>query len=201
MFSDSYKDMAAICLPNLRRYCDRHGYQLKEIRVEDDNAWFKKHKAFAELFDTLTEEDIIWCGDVDGLVMNHTIKIEDLINETHSFFITHDFNELNGGSVIIKANESGRKFNDLVLANRLNYPNEQNFYNDIYHDMPEIIKVLPQKAMNSYDYSLYHECKEYIGRPELGDFERGHFFIHFPGLSPENKLAMMQEFKEKIIYE
>lgn len=201
MFSESHRDMADICVPNLRKYCLKHGYDLHEILIENDKYFYEKHYDFHVLFER--GYDLIYYCDVDSLLTNHSIRIEDLIDEEHDIFITKDFNELNGGSVVWKNSEWGRKINLHIIAEKDKWGNEQNVINH-YWDKPEWggkVKVLPQNKMNSYDYSLYFECKEYQGRHDLGDWKERDFLIHFPGLSPTDKLAMMNEYKDKIIYE
>lgn len=201
MYSESHIGLAEICVPNLKKYCEKHGYEFYEIRIENDKYFYEKHYDFHQLFESGV--DLIFYCDVDTVLTNHTKKIENFIDDEHDVFITRDFNELNGGSVIWKGTEWGKKINLHIIAEKENWPNEQNCIN-YYWDKPEWggrVKILDHPSINGYDYSLYFECKDYIGREDLGDWKPGNFLIHFPALSPENKKAMMQEYKDKIIYE
>lgn len=200
MFSESHQSLANICLPNLQAYCDRHGYQLVCVHPENDKCWFKKHEAFDRIFEGLGEDGIIFYCDIDTLIMNHEIKVESFVNEVHSFYLTRDFTELNGGSIILKTNKVGKWINDFILSKQ-NYPNEQNVYNWYidYLRFYDNTKVLPQNTINSYDYSLYPECSKYVGKHECGDFKEGDFLIHFPGLGIDDKIKLMNQYKQRII--
>lgn len=199
--SDCRKGLFDIFYPNLEKYAATHGYDTFIIRVQDGEWEYKKHEAFKLFFES--GYDLIWYRDDDSLITNMTIPITQFIDDYYSFYLTKDFTEFNGGSVIIRNTKVGREFNEMVLANRDMFENEQNFYNS----MPmivlgiDIMKPLPHPSINSYDYSCYPECKEYVGREDLGDWHPGNFVIHFPALSIENRIAMMQEYKDKIIYE
>ena len=201
MWSPCLQELADIAIPNLQTYCDKHGYELRHINAKDNDCWFRKHEAFAEYFKELNEGDIIWYRDIDGLVMNLAKPVTDFIDDYYPFYVTKDFNEINGGSVIIKNTEAGRKLNEVVLEQKGFLSNEQNVYNSVPFIMfgIDFMKILPQNTINSYSYDLYPETKEYIGRNDLGDYLPGDLFIHFPGLGVREKIAMMNEFKEKII--
>ena len=201
MYSPSYEGMADICLASMNRYAARHGYSVRHIQVNDNDAWFKKHDSFERFFDELGEGDVIWYTDCDSLVMNHKKPITDFLFDTKSFFITKDFTELNGGSVIIRNDEIGREINRTVLAFKNSFPNEQNYFNSqsFKDSFGEYVMVLPQHAINSYKYSLYPECASYVGKHELGDYEPGDLLIHFPGLGTDTKLKLMQEYSKQII--
>lgn len=192
-YSPSYKALADISLPNLSEYCAKHGYYMWVENIENDKWEYVKHDIFKKLF----EEgfDLIWYKDVDSIITNMTIPITNFIDDSHDFFITKDFNELNGGSVIIKNTEGGRWVNNMVLANRSKYENEQNVYN-ANMDMMLIggfIKILPQQTINAYQYELYPECKSYVGREDLGDWVEGKSFVlHTPGLGIEKRIEVLK---------
>lgn len=200
MFSPSHQRLADISVPNLEQYCNRHGYEMRIINVENDKWEYKKHEAFQDWMDK-EEADLIWYKDVDSLITNMTIPITDFIDDYYSFYLTKDFTELNGGSVIIKNTEAGRMFNEMVIENRDMFDNEQNIYNFIpmFTFCIDIMKPIPHPSINSYSYDLYPECKEYIGREDLGDWHTGNFLIHFPGLGIEDRIELLKEFNKKIV--
>ncbi len=200
MYSPSHEGLADICVPNLERYAKRHGYELRTIHIENDKYHYKKHEAFKEWMDK-DECDVIFYCDVDTLIMNHEYRVEDFINGDDFFYITADPNGLNGGVVIFRNGMRGKIFNDFVLEQRFNYENEQNVYDAFreHKNVGRMISVKPHPSFNQYDYSLYIECKDRMGREDLGDWQPGNFLIHFPALSPGNKIAMMQEYSKKII--
>jgi len=192
MFSPSHQELADLTVPNMESYANKHGYDTHIIKIENDKWEYKKHDAFKELFKTY---DLIWYKDVDSIITNMTIPITDYIDGTQSFFITKDWTELNGGSICLLNNEWGVWINNMVLANRFKYQNEQNVYNANY-DMMVIgnsIKVLPQHTINAYLYELYPE----IGKltKEQGQWEEGCLLLHTPALQMKDRIETLKNAK------
>ena len=202
MFSPSHQELADLTVPNLEEYCNRHRYTLKIIEIENDKWEYEKHKWFKRRFEEFPETDLIWYKDVDSIITNMSIPITDFIDDSSSFYLTKDFTELNGGSVIIKNTEVGRLFNQTVLENKDMFQNEQNFYNSMPMLMmgENIMKPLKHPSINSYNYSLYPECKDYVGKEDLGDWVDGKSFVlHVPALQMKDRIEILKN--AKIIYE
>jgi hypothetical protein len=194
MWAKNYSEIADITIPNLLAYCERHGYDFRSILLEDGNAYhFRKHEFFKELFET--DVELIWYMDVDCLVTNHNIEIESFVDEC-DFFITKDVHELNGGSVIIKNNEHGRRFNDFVLSKKDKYDNEQNVYNEfgINWQMDGILGRLGHPSINSYDYRLYPEYPN-IRERDKGHWHEGDFVLHVPGAPMNVRIERLKNAK------
>jgi len=199
-YADNYQEIADITLPLMKEYCKRNGYSFDEIRLEDGNQYpFKKHEYFKK---TMLHKDVeaIFYLDIDAAITNMTTRVESFISVGYDFFITEDFNELNGGAVIILNTKSGRQFNDFILNQKDNFENEQNAYNHFRLELPQM-KVLQHPSINSYRYSLYPECKGYVGREDLGDWVEGNFVLHVPGASLNQRIKILSELKDTIIYE
>lgn len=197
MYSPSHQALADVTWPNLREYCKIHGYVPAKIGVQNDKWEYKKHEFFKSVFQDMEEIGLIWYRDVDSVITDLTKPITDFIDDEHSFFITEDAMELNGGSVIIKNNGFGIAFNNAVLRQRDLFQNEQNVYNSfrsLYH--PYLIKVLPHPSINSYDYSLYPEYPNIRSR-EQGHWHDGDFVLHTPGLPFEKRIEILKNVKIK----
>jgi hypothetical protein len=195
-YSPSHKALADISLPNLSEYCARHGYYMWVENIENDKWEYKKHEMFTELFEGF---DLIWYRDIDSVITDLGKPITGFIDNENDFFITKDFNELNGGSVIIKNTETGigRFVNRCILDLKNKFQNEQNAINWLM-GTPEFnqwVKVLPHPSINSYDYSLYPECKEYVGREDLGDWKEGNFVLHVPALTMDKRIEVLKNAK------
>lgn len=191
MFSPSHNELANISVPNLREYSERYGYEVRLIMVENDKWEYQKHEAFVRYFKE--DIDLIWYKDIDTIITNMTMPITGFIDDENSFFITKDFNELNGGSVIIANTYDGRTLNYFVLRRSDQFQNEQNVYN-VYHEnlLDAGMKVLHHPSINSYKYDLYPECKDYVGREDLGDWKEGNFVLHVPALPLEKRLEVLK---------
>lgn len=195
MYSPAYKELAELTVPNMQKYAARHGYDTHIIFVEDEKWAYKKHEAFKELFEM--GYDLIWYKDVDAIITNLSVPIESFLDDENVFYITKDFNELNGGSVIIKNTTAGRMFNSIVLENSDMFENEQNLFNSfpILVLGVDFMKILPHPSINSYKYDLYPECKGCVGREYLGDWMGGNFVLHVPALGLGKRLEILSQVK------
>lgn len=193
MWGDDYKDLADISVPNMVDYCNRNGYYPYQITLgSSKNVWYKKHETFNWMLEM--DIDAIFYKDVDTLFTNFKHKIEDFIDNEHHYFLTRDFNELNNGVCIIRNTKEAKALNNLILAQRKDFPNEQNALNWwIKYLHPSLIKVVCHPSFNSYKYSEYKECSSWVGKPGLGDWEEGESFVlHVPGLSLERRLEVLK---------
>lgn len=195
MFSPSHEELAEVSLVNLIEYTKIHGYDMRIIYIENDKWEYKKHEAFVKYFGE--GYDLIWYKDVDTVITNLAIPITNFIYDDYHFFITKDFNEFNGGSIIIRNSEMGRFFNGVILEYRGRYENEQNVINYLINNFViwKSVFILPHPSINSYNYSLYPECKEYVGREDLGDWKEGNFLLHVPALPMEQRIKILKSAK------
>lgn len=190
MWGESYRGIAELTIPNMLEYCWKHGYAFSEIKaLEGEPYYYKKHEWFRDIIEG-GDVDLIFYCDCDTLITNHSIKVEDLIDEEHDLFITKDYTELNGGVIILKCNKGGKQLNDFILEERDNFENEQNIFNHYQEDLKPQMKILPQSTMNAYKYEIYPE----IGKltKEQGQWEPGCFLLHTPGASMQTRLETLK---------
>lgn len=192
MYSDCYKEIAAITLPVMKDYCERHGYQFHEIKCPDWKYGYVKHEYLQDLLMT-DIESVLYC-DIDTLFTNPSIPYENFMDEEHDLFITEDATELNGGVFVLRNTSWSHLFNNSVLEERDNFVNEQNVY-VAYKDHKNFkhkIKIVPHPSFNSYDHSLYPELLDRIGREDLGDWKPGHFIFHVPALTIPQRIEALK---------
>lgn len=211
---DVYEPLAKITYhENKYEYCLRHGY----TPVQKNSDWifpkaaigFEKIKLLLEVFDQDPELDWAHFMGCDTLITNFNQKLEDLVDDTYHMVVCFDGNGMNVDSFLIRNSRVGRGLLTWVLKSYEKYKNhywyEQQAFIDFYFHHPlgkDIIKALPQRAMNSYIYDLYPEWKD---RPHVdhtghdGDWIYGDFVLHLPGISLERRIKIMNEFQEKVI--
>jgi hypothetical protein len=192
MYSPSHKELAGISVPNFQEYCERHGYEFRVIRIDNDRWEYKKHEAFQKWMGE-GECDLIFYKDVDSIVTNMKIPLTEFIDEDHDLFITKDETEINGGSLIFKNSKWGRMINGVILGMRHICENEQNAMVQLECGFPmfyECMKTLPHPSINSYLYEMYPE----IGRltPQEGQWEEGQFVLHTPALPMEKRIEILK---------
>ena len=193
--SPAYAEVAAVTMPVMEAYCERHGYSFHEIKVEDNKWAYKKHGFFKELFET--DVDAVLHIDVDAVFTNFNTKIEDFIDQEHDYFITKDFNELNTGNIILKNTDNGKWINEIILSQIDCFENEQNAVNWLMGNpgFNQRVKIVPHPSLNSYQYSLYKECSELVGKTELGDWTEGCFILHVPALPISKRAEILNDVK------
>src|SRR5882672_640524 len=99
----SFYPLGEVTLPNIRKYRERHGYgfHLQDVESRGDDTrpfGFDKMEAVLRLLKTLRYgHDAVFVVDLDLLIMNHTIRLESLMDDEHDLFATHDINGFNAG--------------------------------------------------------------------------------------------------------
>lgn len=201
-YGNNFRDIAAVSVPIMREYCEKQKYGFRELILKGtgNEYYYKKHEFIRELLDG-DEADLIFYLDCDSVITNYNIRLESFMTYGAQFWITEHIGELNGGAILVKASNRGSDINNFILAHRDRFPNEQNVVNH-YRDVllyANTMAILKHPAFNSLDYSCYPECKECVGREDLGDWKPGNFVIHFPALPLNKRVELMKEFSQKII--
>jgi len=189
-------------------YCQRHGYEA--FHKNSDFAY--KHLGFARIrwmYDVLeSRPDIDWMhwSGTDTLITNFNQKLEDIIDETYQVIICGDCFALNNDSFFVKNSRVGRGFLKWILSVHDTYINhywfEQQAMIDFFQSAPlakDVIKVLPQRVMNSYLYHLYPSQPHVDITGHDGNWQPGDFMLHLPALSLEKRIEIMTEFIGKVI--
>jgi hypothetical protein len=200
---------------NKVHYCARHGYEaiLKtgdfKLSPMPKMLSFEKIAWIIDLFEEKPYLDWIHWTGADTLVTNFNTKLEDIIDDTYHFIICADINELNADSFLVKNSRVGLGFLKWIMSVKDIYEKrdwqEQWAMIDFYHQAPcgkDIIKVLPQRVMNSYLYELYEHYKntphvDKTGQP--GTWQPGDFMLHLPAVSLRDRIRLMTEYNKKVV--
>lgn len=188
----TYKALAEITTPLMRRYCEAHGYEfcLAEWGNGDYDSWWR----VGHIRTLMRSFDVVFWVDCDALIMNGGIRVEDA--PPGDVLMCEDIYGLNDGTSITRptpwaemfwyAVDTGRALvndklwgcNEAVIRFAQTAP---------YRD--RVVTVLPQNAMNSY------LMKEY-GRPETwpGNYRDGDWILHLVGLPMERRLQLAREY-------
>ena len=214
LYDDNYKELADITLENnCREYCTIHNY---ECHIKKDNfglkhLGFEKIRLLLELLKTDKYDWIYWRG-ADTLITNFQIKLENLIDPNYHFLISLDVHGINSDSLFIKNSPQGIKLFEDILSYSNTSPEEQLVINYLYENNQDIIKLVPQKLMNSYNYSLYtseepwnvygvqHEC--ILNQDQLGYYggwDIGDFLLHWPGIRNDKRIELAKYYTNQII--
>lgn len=200
-YTADWLKLADITIDVLDKYCQKHNYDLNVNEFLQEGKYNGINKIL-QAIDHLETNDVVMVMDIDTMVMNHTIKIEDLIDNEHDLFITTDYNGINAGVFIIRNTDWGYAFLNYVL-DAIREPNihcEQDAIKKYVGQYRSAgIKYLPQYKMNSYLYELYPNIP--LQSHEQGNFNLFDFILHLPGIALQKRIEIFNEYKDRIIYE
>lgn len=214
LYNDNYKELAEITLEdNCREYCKIHNYDcyIKKDNFGLEHLGFEKIRLLLELLKTDKYDWIYWRG-ADTLITNFQIKLENLIDPNYHFLISLDVHGINSDSLFIKNSPQGIKLFEDILSYSNTAPEEQLVINHLYGSNQDIIKLIPQKLMNSYNYPLYtseepwnvygvqHECilkQDQLGY--YGGWDIGDFLLHWPGIRNDKRIELAKYYTNQII--
>lgn len=193
LYTELWQPMADIVLPNIRAYCDKHGYDYQFMQYPEpypSNFGFNKLIEILDLF-KLQRHDVIWSLDLDATITNHNIKVEQFLDDEHDFFITRDVNGINAGSFLVRNTAWAKEFMEYLVGFKDVTNCEQDAI-DLYMVDNECdkIKVLEHPSINSYNYELYPEHGETRKREE-GHWHDGDFVLHLPGIGVAKRLEIL----------
>lgn len=211
----NFEELANITLfQNKIKYAELHGYDcVYKTEGFSKKIGFDKLYCLDSLFKTNKYEWILWT-DADAMITNFSIKLEDLIDNNFHFIVATDFNGINTGVFLIRYSDQGRKFLDYLIEFSRKHPDvrmqEQQFIKEAYEktDFKQIIKIVPQKTMNSYMYDLYQS--RYSSTPNCrnrvdslgnnGDWQVGDFIVHLPDISQKTRIDIAKQMLDLIKY-
>jgi hypothetical protein len=206
-----YEPLAVLTRANLQAYCDRHGYEMRYdvYRGPLREFGFFHVDMVRDVLKTGKYEAAMWI-DADAFVTNPDFTIEDILlcrpvgivdgenvyrraeNVEPSLYCTHDCFGPNMGVFVAVNCPHVRQLLWAVSVTRgkPEYKDEQSAIWDMRSRPPydAVIECLPQRVMNSYPNREYRDGREV----ELGNWEKGDFICHMPGIPGRNFDEVLQ---------
>ena len=192
----NYSDLAALTDQSKQQYCARHNYQfhvLTEMKYSTITGFNKIHFTL-DIF--LQHPEIEWLlfSECDAMITNQTIQIEDRIDNHYHFIVPVDRLSLNSGNFLARNSEQGRAYLQMILDSEESYQDvawaEQQVIIDTIEEYQNVVKIVPQKYMNSYEPEIYDYCDarfDILGNS--GAWEPGDWIVHWPGTYKPTRLA------------
>lgn len=190
----NYQPLANVVLPNWREYCRRHGYELYTHIGENGPGaiGFQKVRYLYDLLFTRRLVDLALVVDLDLVFTNLTRRIEEFADFSADYFVTKDTNGINNGAFIVRASAASRWLLEGMLAHHDKLTNEQDVLKLNEERLTKgMVQIVQHPAFNSLRYSLYPEWGDPTVIP--GNWERGHFVLHLPGLQLDQRLTIMRD--------
>jgi hypothetical protein len=204
LYDPNYRALAEKTLyENRQEYCQRHGYKtvFEEIEMKGNSVFemvcglgFRKVRLILQTFERFQDCNRIWFGDCDGIVMNMTVALEDLLAPYPEDILTgSDFNGPNCGAMILRRTPQVIAYLQDILSGEGQYLHEQDY---IWKNPKSFIRSVPQRIINSYDCTLPN-----LGVPdqESVQYQRGDFFMHWPAQTLETRLQCYEKWKGEVV--
>lgn len=216
---------------NKTEYAAIHNYGMyaktENFATRDQNGimtGFEKIYIAKEILSENPEVKWIWWTGTDSIITNMSTKIEDRVDNNYHFMITLDINGINADSFLCRNSAEGLKFLDSILeleseclkwwdteqraiAMLLGFPGtgDLEWKNitevKVCDQYKDIVKILPQRYMNSYNYSLYKEYTDHRDKLGVnGNWSFGDWLIHWPACSVGARIELFNHYKKQIVY-
>ncbi len=187
-------------------YAERHGYYCEfEKMVAYGHGCQLQKVAFINrmLHDPRNFEWIWWTGG-DLMVTNFTTKIEDKIDNNYHMVIATDCNGFNADSILIRNSPESKDYwkmvSDVLPGLHWHWEGEQKIIKDTYPNYKDIIKVVPQRDINSYNYDTYNGAYPPIDYLNTnGNWQHGDWVIQWPGLGLDARLKLAEYYSQQVI--
>lgn len=189
-------------------YAERHGYHCEMEKIpEGSNMPSIQRQKVAFINKMLNDPrnfEWVWWTGCDLIVTNFNVKIEDKIDNNYHMVVAVDCNGINADSILIQNNEAGRTYWKMVeeILPTLNghWEGEQKVMKDSLPNNQEHIKLVPQRHMNSYDYTIWNGLYHYMDQLGTnGQWQHGDWVIHWPANSLQNRILFAQHFSKFIV--
>ncbi len=195
----SYNELAKITMPSFEEYCKIHGY---DFYTKTDGFDRSKAMGWAKievLLEKMDSYDYQFCVECDSMLMNQTIRLENLIDNNYDMILTEttrqDKIQVNTGPMLVKSSKWSKEFLTNLLTKE-NYWNsnmfEQGCINEEINNNPEILKhinIKPLTFFNSFAHMWHLE----------NNFQIGQFICHAAGSSNDYRVALFNYLKNHII--
>lgn len=202
----NYSDLAALTDAPKREYCDRYGYQfhvLTEMKYSTITGFNKIHFTL-DLFKQHPEIEWLLFSECDAMITNLNIRIEDKIDNNYHFIVPVDRLNINSGNFLACNSEQGRAYLQMIIDSEEAYKDvawaEQQVIIDTIDQYQDIVKIVPQRYMNSYEPEIYDYCDaRYDVLGNVGAWEPGDWIVHWPGTYKPTRIARAQVHQELLI--
>jgi hypothetical protein len=188
-------------------YAELHGYShaCKTDGFYGVTPGYEKIFFIRDLMEAYPDIEWFWWSGCDAMVTNFTTKLEDVVDNDYHFIIATDVHGINADSFFVRNSTEGRGYIDYIVSqfdtyNRHEYI-EQQCMKDSYKQFESIIKIVPQRLINAYDYGLYPEHaddhNDTLGFD--GQWASGDLLIHWPGTNIQKRLELANFYMTQVI--
>lgn len=206
---DTLGAMAAITMSNKIGYCAKHGYALHwESWTQEMFPGWERLPVLIYLLKCGHYDWVFWLG-TDCLITNYRIKLEYLCDASYGMVIATDCTQIQADSFLIQRGNRGLRFiQEVWKIGKPVDPFEEQGVMDMLSKRAEYkpyIKLLPQRALNSYHYEwigngtggMSRQTKDQMGN--YGQWQPGDFVFHIPGQPHWDKMKALRAMQNEVM--
>lgn len=203
MYNEAHRELGEVTWPNKEAYAEKHGYgsYCKTADFEMTPIHFEKLVIMLDLMNANPDLGWVWWLDNDAIITNDEITLESIVDNNYHVIITSDIASLNAGSFMVRNTLQGRNWLQFTLDKGLEHYKdnrwpEQQPMTDFYLKFKDIVKVVPQKIMNSYLYDVY-KVPGYDLLDTNGQWTEGDFVLHMPAIPNPTRIQIIKQLGNK----
>ena len=206
LYDDNYRDLAELTNEPKIEYCERYGYkffELTEMKYSKITGFNKIHYTL-ELFKLHPDIDWLLFCECDAMITNLTIPIDEKVDNDYHVIVPVDRLNINTGNFLVHNTEQGRAYLQMIIDKEPDYIlvewAEQQVVIDTIDEFQDIVKIVPQRYMNSYEPQIYDYCdasKDIMGNS--GAWEQGDWIVHWPGTYKNTRLKRAERVGRQIV--
>lgn len=207
LHTPDWQKFADLTDKNKSEYCEMHGYafdtQIDGPWVTDNPGmmgdWgFERGYKFIEMFNKYPECEWVLFSDCDAMITNKTTPLDNIVDNNFHVILPADCNGTNCGNILIRNSDIGRAFCESMVAARPAYRDNMMAENQWIQEMAtstywrKWVKIVPQRVLNSYDYTLYPDLRPVDALGNDAQWRSGDFILHIVGGSARYKKTVDQ---------
>ena len=176
--------------------------------------------------DTLIENpefEWIWWTGTDSMITNFSTKIEDRVDNNYHMIVCVDINGVNADSILFRNSPECLNFLNKILdleqqcmafwdteqraidtllgfpgTGDPNWPTGNDLV--IKNEYKNVVKLVSQRYMNSYNYTLYREYTDHRDKLGVnGNWSFGDWLVHWPACSLAQRIQLYHHYKNQIV--
>lgn len=203
---ENYRPLADITwYQNKIPYCEKYGYHYEYEPLEGVNHVGQVQKVrFINRMLSNPNYDWIWWTGCDLMITNFNISIDNKIDSNYHMIIATDCNGINADSILIRNSDPSREYwkmiEELLPSCAWDWEGEQGIIKRTYQERSDLIKIVPQREINAYNYDIYqgrYPHTDAFGND--GDWQPGDWAIQWPGVTLPGRVELAKIYSNYVI--
>ena len=194
-----YTDLAAITLPSVKRYCERHGYRLYyEPDIDPIEKDACKARIFLALYETgkFDGDDVFMWIDTDALIMNSENRARSLCRPKKPFSWGYDYNGPNSGVWFARFTSHAAHYVKVysLTARAMGWGDQEAMIQKmLVPPFSLFVRCVAGKVFNAYPYDQ-HGIADWAHKDGVNNYEPGDFILHAAGIEEPRRSELLRHY-------